>query len=775
MSTKAQLAGLAAIVNGTAKDAAGDAIAQDTFSGKTVTLAKDIALDSSNDKYTKKSGTFGQSSYPMKADYYTVNDDADIWTPIGSGVATGNSDFTSRNYFSGTFDGNGHAVSGIYTDGSETGSTVQGLFGCLGDGGLIENVTTEGCITAKMVAGGVAAYVNGGTIENCTNKAIVYANGGEKAGTGLENGTSRAGAVGGIAGNAASGTNNAVISDCTNEGNVTCTNTRKGGRAGGILGLVDGSGAGYTGSVTKCMNAGKVDAYQYSGGIIGMDASTTFPITNSFNKGDIKVHSPGSAYVGGIAATGNSGAENCFNRGDVTIEFNGPTGKAAHAAGIIEASSGTLKNCYNIGKVSFGGTATSESSMEPICVSGTADNCYYLDSTGTTTTVHGVSKTADQMKLPDFVDTINSSGSAYAPDLNLDNDGYPVLSYRAADPSKESLAMAKVLFEGKTDAEIAAKARQLDIENMKKEAEKVAAYIGDIGTVTKDSSKIVKARNAYDDAVANATYGDYLSNVFEAAGYTKALKDAESDYAALDISKAKAVIAPAVYNGKAQKPEVKLQDANGNEIAADQYKVICDGDNTNAGTCDITIKALSTGKYFDTLDTSFTIGAAEIKDDAIQAIASQTYTGKALKPALTVRTASGLVLSGTDYSAVYSSNKLTGKASVKVTANGNFKGTATATFKIKPAKARITSLKAGKGKFTVKIKSQAKSGVNGYQVTYKKKGTSKWKSVNTKDLGKTVKNLKRWRYFYVKVRAYKSIDGKAVYGKYSSMHKVFTK
>ena len=463
LSTKAQLAGLAAIVNGTAKDAAGDAIAQDTFSGKTVTLAKDIALDSSNDKYTKASGTFGASSYPMKADYYTVNDDADIWTPIGSGVATANSAFKSRNYFSGTFDGNGHTVSGIYTDGSETGSTVQGLFGCLGGGGLIENVTTEGCITAKMVAGGVAAYVNGGTIENCTNKAIVYANGGEKAGTGLENGTYRAGAAGGIAGNAASETNNAVISDCTNEGTVTCTNTKNGGRAGGILGLVDASGI--KGSITGCSNSAPVDAYQYSGGIIGMDASAAFTIDKSFNTGKIKAHSPGSAYTGGIVATSSGKISNCYNRGDVTIEFNGPTGKAAHAGGIGDALAGGVENCYNTGTVTMSGTATSWSSMEPICVSGTVTNCYYLDKTktATTTSEHGTSKTADEMKTADFITALNGTAGAFTQDTQSTyNEGYPILSWQNA-------------------------------------ADLVIAKIDAIGTVSNASaSKIKAARAAYD-------------------------------------------------------------------------------------------------------------------------------------------------------------------------------------------------------------------------------------------------------------------------------------
>ena len=144
---------------------------------------------------------------------------------------------------------------------------------------------------------------------------------------------------------------------------------------------------------------------------------------------------------------------------------------------------------------------------------------------------------------------------------------------------------------------------------------------------------------------------------------------------------------------------------------------------------------------------------------------------QALVPAVNVTAAGFSLEAGKDYTAAYTKNKYTGKAAVTVTGTGNFTGTATKTFRIVPARAKIKSIKAGKGNFTVEVRSQAKSKASGYQVTYKKKGSSKWKSVKTRSVKKTVNNLKRWRYFTVKARAYKKISGEVVYGKYSAARK----
>lgn len=88
-----------------------------------------------------------------------------------------------------------------------------------------------------------------------------------------------------------------------------------------------------------------------------------------------------------------------------------------------------------------------------------------------------------------------------------------------------------------------------------------------------------------------------------------------------------------------------------------------------------------------------------------------------------------------------------------------------------PVKLKVT---AGKKKATVKWKKA--SGVSGYQVYRATKKKGKYKKVKT--LAKTRfvnKKLKRGKTYYYKVRAYKNVNGKKVYGAYSKIAKVKTK
>ena len=77
-----------------------------------------------------------------KGTYYKLEADIDLkgngknpWTPIGSGEKP----------FEGTFNGNGHTVSGLAV--SDNTKDNQGLFGV--NAGTIENLTVEGSVTGK--------------------------------------------------------------------------------------------------------------------------------------------------------------------------------------------------------------------------------------------------------------------------------------------------------------------------------------------------------------------------------------------------------------------------------------------------------------------------------------------------------------------------------------------------------------------------------------------------------------------------------------------------
>ena len=182
ITTPEQLAGLAQLVNG-----------GNTFEGKTITLANDIVL---NEGVLKENGELNDNASNFKQ-----------WTPIGEGF----------NYqFKGTFDGNGHTVSGIYINNENADD--QGLFGYVDNKGEITNVRVEDSyINAKNDVGGIVGE-NYGTVSNCSNSGTVI---------GVANFVS----VGGIVGQ-----NGGTVSNCSNSGAVTGTGSPNSAYVGGIAG-----------------------------------------------------------------------------------------------------------------------------------------------------------------------------------------------------------------------------------------------------------------------------------------------------------------------------------------------------------------------------------------------------------------------------------------------------------------------------------------------------------------------------------------------------------
>ena len=67
-------------------------------------------------------------------------------------------------------------------------------------------------------------------------------------------------------------------------------------------------------------------------------------------------------------------------------------------------------------------------------------------------------------------------------------------------------------------------------------------------------------------------------------------------------------------------------------------------------------------------------------------VKDQTYTGKALKPVVTVKYGKTKLVKGTDYTVSYKNNKEAGTATVTLTGKGDYTGTRKVTFTIKPAK-----------------------------------------------------------------------------------------
>ena len=95
---------------------------------------------------------------------------------------------------------------------------------------------------------------------------------------------------------------------------------------------------------------------------------------------------------------------------------------------------------------------------------------------------------------------------------------------------------------------------------------------------------------------------------------------------------------------------------------------------------------------------------------------------------------------------------------------------------IAPKKAVLKKVKAtGKKKVKIIVKKTSEK-INGYEVILsKKKNFKKAKKVTTKKNAVTVKKLKAGKKYFVKVRAFKKVGNKKIYGKYSTVKKVIVK
>jgi uncharacterized repeat protein (TIGR02543 family) len=161
------------------------------------------------------------------------------------------------------------------------------------------------------------------------------------------------------------------------------------------------------------------------------------------------------------------------------------------------------------------------------------------------------------------------------------------------------------------------------------------------------------------------------------------------------------------------------------------------------------------------------ISVLSINTAKIAVIANQTYTGKALTPQVKVTLSGKTLVANTDYAVTYGSNTAIGKATVTVTGKGQYKDTASATFKIVPKTVSVASLKAGDKKFTLKWKKTL--GVTKYQIAYKLSTAKSWKtvSVGAKATSKAVAKLKDGKRYQVRIRAYKTTGGAKYYSEWS--------
>ncbi|MGN0582621.1 MAG: GLUG motif-containing protein, partial [Oscillospiraceae bacterium] len=200
------------------------------------------------DKVNKDNSNFGSASAVLTANITVNSNLLGSLTFDSDGKVSNGTDFTSwtpigwydivnsvKHSYTGTFDGQGHTVSGLYFNND---ADYVGLFGYIGTGGAIKNVgVVDSYINAYQHVGGVCGYnyaKNNGTatITNCYN-------------TGTVSGNSE---VGGVCGNNYAESNGtATITNCYNTGTVS-GNSNVGGVCGANVAVFTGG----TAEITNC-------------------------------------------------------------------------------------------------------------------------------------------------------------------------------------------------------------------------------------------------------------------------------------------------------------------------------------------------------------------------------------------------------------------------------------------------------------------------------------------------------------------------------------------
>lgn len=210
----------------------------------------------------------------------------------------------------------------------------------------------------------------------------------------------------------------------------------------------------------------------------------------------------------------------------------------------------------------------------------------------------------------------------------------------------------------------------------------------------------------------------------------------------------------------------------------------------------------SAGAHWGIMTTDFVIkdgyaGLAFFKDKArlsvkgaeITGVADKVYTGKAVTQKLTVKVAGKILTSGTDYTVSYSNNISAGTATVTVTGLGRYTGAVSRTFAIKkaankitvtvvPAKPKLLSV-TGPSAAKMKVKWKKSTVVSGYQIQYSLNrdfASSKKVTISKNStVSKTIKNLKKGKKYYVRLRSFRKVGSKKYYPSWSAKKSVKVK
>ena len=266
--------------------------------------------------------TYEGKTIVLTADIYLGGRVDSQWTPIGL------FDHNSP-HFAGTFDGDGHSITGLYINNQSYTIAYAGLFGA--SCGTIQNLHVEGVVIGSLTAGSIVG-LSIGTVTNCSYKGSVR-------------GSNK---VGGVVGENRGG----IVTDCCHIGDISASFPSGSVIARSVCGGVAGEN---TGTVSGCYHIGDIDGCSVIGGVVGDNAGT---VTDCYHDGVVN----GSNTVGGVAGENIGTVANCYNAGAVSgTQLTG---------GVAGENTGAVSGCYYLtGAVTVNGTAADTDAGDSAAIS----------------------------------------------------------------------------------------------------------------------------------------------------------------------------------------------------------------------------------------------------------------------------------------------------------------------------------------------------------------------------------------------------------------------
>ncbi len=193
------------------------------------------------------------------------------------------------------------------------------------------------------------------------------------------------------------------------------------------------------------------------------------------------------------------------------------------------------------------------------------------------------------------------------------------------------------------------------------------------------------------------------------------------------------------------------------------------------GSTTITINGAETSNYKAAVKTiSIVVNQKKLSGSIKLFSGSYVYNGKAKQPKVTL----GNLVQNRDFKVVYGNNVNIGTAKITVTGIGHYKGTITRTFKIVPAQPKISVVRsAGTGKIQVKWEKQS---CGGYEIAFSRHNNfstvaKRVTVTGSSGISKTVSGFTSGKTYYIKMRAYKTVNGQKYYSAYSQKFSVTVK